>query len=131
MSGIFSLIASSIHLLSQCTHGPPQYITALLSLTSTNSAQLSWADKIHCRLSRISLIFSSVLSTVSCFHKVITLPQRGRLDGCEPSQRQPMRTNTIHTLSSDILKLLLNPLFGKEGLGLWLVESMTRWVNDP
>ncbi len=25
--------------------------------------------------------------------KVITRPQRGRLDGCEPSQRRPIRTN--------------------------------------
>lgn len=59
-SGNFPLIASSMHLLSQLLHGPPQNITAVLSLSSINSAQLLCLVKTHCKLSIISLTLSSV-----------------------------------------------------------------------
>jgi len=78
ISGNFAFIASSMHLLSHFKQGPTQFITARLSLTSTNSAQLSWADKRHWRLLRISLISSSLFIVSWLVSSLTTFYQKNK-----------------------------------------------------
>jgi hypothetical protein len=44
-----------------------------------------------------------------------------------------MRTETLHSLTPDILKLLINPLFGKDGVGeiLWMISFQKNPPSTP